>query len=440
MSVLSNRASLTVSGILSGFGEGFILPLIVIAAYVLHLNAGLLTVGAVPAIAFGLRSAGNLAGSRIIRDAQRRKPWAFAAHVLRTGSVALIAWIAWRENVLPEDRLQSFLMTVGVFSFFSGVASSTTSSLGRVATDPAGRVRLYATRAILAAGIGIISGAIIHETFTIENQSIDRSFALLFVVAAAAMAGSAFLVLLVRERPALIPRTATTPGGTPAFARSMSVFRRYIVVRALFAATAAADVFLIVFALRELSFDLEDLGLAAMAFCGSLALGNVFWTLAGPSVLSRSIIQTGAVFRVVPYLIAFSLPLFEESAYYQEHASAGTIARWAIVAAFAALGFAGASIASGGFTFLMSVSTTMAPSFTSMTTAVIAPFSLLAIGGGWAVKEWGFDTLFSAALALSIVTLLSTGFLPVTARKRPQSGAGIAGPAPSMRANRLLSR
>ena len=440
ISVLSARSCMTLSGILAGFGESFILPLVVVSAYVLYLTDNWLVIGSVPAVAFGLRAIGLLIGAWSIQNAQRRKPWAFAAHVLRTGALALVAWIAWRENVQPDDRLQTFLVTFGVFSFFSGVASSTTTSLARMATDPAGRVRIFALRSVLAAGIGVVGGVIIHELFASESQTTDRMFAFLFIAAAAAMAGSAFLVLLVKERSGQIPRVAVAPGGTPAHSRSLTMFRKFLIVRVLLAATGAADAFLIAFAIREFSLNLDNLGYCVIAFCGAIGAGLLLWSFLGQSVLARSVLQVGAVLKVVPCLIAVTIPYLEESAYYQEHASGGEISRWAIVAAFAAIGFADASIARGGFDFVTSVSTTMAPSFATTTTVVLAPVSLLAVGAGWIVEEWGFDRLFALGLVVAVVALLSTGFLPVTARRRTPTGAGVAGPAPTIRTNRMLLR
>ncbi len=440
MSVFSNRTCLALSGVLAGFGESFILPLIIVSAYVLYLTDNWYVIGSTPALAFGLRSLGALIGSWSLQNARRRKPWMFGAHLLRTGSIALIAWIAWREGVLAEDRLRTFLVTYGFFSFFSGVASSTTTSVVRMATDPGSRKRIFAFRAILAAASGIIAGLVIHELFSVEGQSIDRSFALLFIAASAAMATSAFLVLLVREQPSHTPRSIPSPGGTPAHSRSLKIFRKYVLVRVLLVGAGASDVFLVAFAFRELSFGFPDLGYCVIAFCGTMVAGLLIWSFIGESVLARSILQVGAVAKVVPPLIVVTVPLLEDSAYYQEHATAATIGKWAIVVAFGALGISGASIASGGYAFLTSVSSNMAPSLASTCTAVLAPFSLLAIAGGWIIDKWGFDTLFAVGLALSIVSLLATGSLPVTARRQPQRGAGVSGSSAPPSRNRFRVR
>ncbi len=438
--IISNRGSLAMAGILSGFGDGFMLPLIVVSAYVSLLTDNLRTVGAVPALAFGLWSLGSLIAQWPLRTSTRRKPWAFAANLIRSGTVALMAWIAWREDTAAGDRLETLLIAFGVFAFFSGVTSSATTALVRTTTDQSDRRRLLSLRSIGAAIMGVVAGVITRQMFASSEASIDRSFAYLFIAAAAVMSAATFLILISRESVGTVPASPPSPGGTTAHARSMRTFRRYALFRAVLAATVAADAMLIAFAIDELQIGLEFLGYCTIAFCAAMAGGLILWRMLEQEVLSRSVLQIAALLKILPPLIALTVPYLQDSAYYQEHTSGNQVAHWMIVAAFAALGLAGASLAAGGFWFLTSVSTSMTPWFSTATTAVLAPVSLAGISGGWIAERWGFDRLFAAALAVALVALLASGLLPVTASRQPRTGAGVAGPARQFRPQRLISR
>lgn len=441
LTFLSNRSCLILSGVLAGFGEGFVLPLVVVSAYVLFLTSNLLVIGAVPAIAFGLRSVGTLAGSRFLQSARHRKPWVFSAHLIRAGAAALFAWIAWRVGASSDDRLATFLVTYGVFAFFSGFSSYAANAFVRMATDRENRARLFDLRTILSAAAGIFAGVVVHQLFNESGQSLGRSFALLFVAAAAAFAASAFFVLLVRESPGHMSRNPPSPGGTPFHTRSMRTFRRFVLVRALIAAAAATDAFLIVFAVLELGMQADFLGYCAIAFTAAFLAGLLLWRSLRTSVLARSVLQIGAVLRIAPPLIAIIIPYLQDSVYYQEHTSGNAFTHWMVVAAFATLGLSGASVATGGYSFVASISAAMTPWFANVTTAILAPFSLLGIGAGWVAREWGFDTLFMVGLVVSLIALLACGLLPVTAVRQSPAGAGVAGPAPSqLDATRLLIR
>ncbi|MBX3070189.1 MAG: hypothetical protein KF883_06845 [Thermomicrobiales bacterium] len=441
LTILSNRTCLTLSGMLGGFGEGFMLPLVIVSAYVLHMTSNLLVIGAVPALAFGVRPIGTLIASWLLGTSKRRKPWVFSAHLIRAGAAGLIAWIAWQEGVDSSDRLRTFLITYGVFAFFSGFASFSANSLARMALAQENRNRIFDLRTILAAAAGVVAGATIHELFNDGGQSLSRSFSLLFIAAAVSFAASAFFVLLVREASGQLPRNAPSPGGTTAHGRSMQTFRRFVLVRMLVAAAATADVFLIVFAVLELGMQADFLGYCAIAFSAGLLGGLLLWRLLRESILARSVLQVGTVLRIAPPLIAVMIPYLQESAYYQEHTSTNAVPHWLIVAAFATLGCSAASIGIGGYAFVTSISTSMTPWFASVTTAILAPVSLLGIGAGWVARNWGFDILFAVALALSLVALLACGLLPVTAIRQPQTGAGVATPAPGhLNTSRFLIR
>lgn len=185
---------------------------------------------------------------------------------------------------------------------------------------------------------------------------------------------------------------------------------------------------------------LEFLGYCIIAFCAALGSGLMLWRLIEREILSRSVLQIAALLKILPPLIALTIPYLQDSEYYQEHTSGNQVAHWLIVAAFAALGLAGSSLAVGGFSFLTSVSTSMTPWFANAATAILAPVSLAGIAGGWVAERWGFDRLFAVTLAVAIVALLTSGLLPVTASRQPRTGAGVAGPARPFRPHRLILR
>jgi hypothetical protein len=109
-----------------------------------------------------------------------------------------------------------------------------------------------------------------------------------------------------------------------------------------------------------------------------------------------------------------------------------------VVAAFAALGLAGSSIAAGSYAYLSAIAPVTSGSMVNLANGVLGIVSATAIGAGWIADRWGFDALFASALAASVVALLAGGLLPVTASG--QARAGVARRSGASGAPRLLMR
>jgi hypothetical protein len=428
------------SGAAAGFGEGFALVTLVIAAYIAAHTDNLVTLGFAPVLGFGLWNVGALIAGIIVPGRVRRLPWSFAANLVRTGLMGLIAYVAHQDDVARADQLQSFLICYAVFAFFSGFASVSTNSLIRAALDTASRTRVLHLRAIVATLLAGLAGVVTYKVFSDTSLTMNRAFGYTFTAAAAAIAGSTFFAFTIRETLGPFGRLPATPGGTSAHARSIRAIRRYIAIRALLAAAGMADAFLIVYGIRELSMGLEFIGISVTVFALATAAGLLFWSAFDRLRVPRTTLQIAALLKIIPPLIAVSIPYLQSSAYYDDHTSGNALLHWMIVGSFVALGLAMASIITGSIGYLASIPAGLATPFITVSNGVLAVTSTLGFAAGWIADRWGFDRLFAVVLAVAIVSLLSTGLLPVTAMNKTRSGTSMSQVPRALRVNRLSIR
>ncbi len=404
------------SGLLGAFGEGFAVYLVVVTAYVSLLDDRLTMIGALPALGVGLWQLGFLLGSRTVSRRSRRLPWAFASHVIRAAMMALIAYIAFQENVVAADRLRSFLLAYSAFSLASGFSSAASSLLTRAALDPADRQFTFSIRSIGGATLVILSGITAARLLGDTAITTERGFAHLFVASAAALSAAAFFVLGIREVGGTMPRAKSSTGGTPAHARSIRAFWRFVTFRAILGLAAAADVFIVIFALRQLEMDLAYLGYCIAAIGASAATVLVLWRMFDQRVFPKAMLQLGAVCKTIPPLIIISIPYVQASSTYSERGYDASTLHWLIVVAFGFVGAATAAVVVGSYALISSLSSAKANAFTELSNIIMGLVTVSGVAAGWIASQWGFDRLFGLALAVAVLALLASGLLPTTAQ------------------------
>lgn len=404
------------SGLLGSFGEGFALYLVVVTAFVSLLTDRLTVIGALPAIGIGLWQFGFLLGNRSVSGRRRRLPWAFTSQAIRAAMMALIAYIAFQDNISAADRLRSFLLAYSAFSLASGFSSSATSLLTRASLDPADRQFSFSVRSIAGAVLVILSGATAARLLGDTAITTERGFAYLFVASAAAMSAAAFFVLGIREVGGALPRLKFPTVGTPAHDRSVKAFWRFATFRLILGLAAAADVFIVIFAIRQLDMNLSYLGYCIAAIGASAAMVLALWRMLDPRISPRSMLQVGAMCKVVPPLIIVSIPYVQSSATYIERGYGVSTLHWLIVAAFAFVGAATAAVVVGSYSLISSLSSAMANTFTELSNLIMGLVSVSGIAAGWIASQWGFDRLFGLALAMAVLALLASGLVPTTAQ------------------------
>jgi hypothetical protein len=439
-SLLGNRLTVLLSGAAAGFGEGFVLTIVVVSAYIAAHTDSLVTIGFAPALGFGLWNAGGLIAGATVTGRSRRLPWSFAANLVRAGMMGLIAYIAYQDDVAASDRLQSFLICYAVFAFASGFASLAMNALIRASLDTTSRTRVLHLRAIVAALLAALAGVVIRELFLDASLSLDRAFGYAFTAAAAAMAASTFFAFTIREAPGVVSRPPASPGGTAAHTRAMRAIWRYVGIRVLLAAAGMADAFLIVYGIRELGMPSEFIGICVIAYAISTAGGLMVWSAFDRSRVPRTTLQIASFLKVIPPLIAVSIPYLESSSYYDEHTTGSALLHWMIVGSFVALGLATASMITGSTGYLASMPAGLRSQFTTLSNGSLALASTLGFAAGWTADRWGFDRLFAVTLAVAIVSLLSTGWLPSTVVSRDRRGPASSHAPRSLRMNRLSIR
>jgi hypothetical protein len=423
-----NRLASLLSSAAAGLGEGFITASIVVAVYVSLLTDDLIVIGSIPALAYALWNVGALLGATLVGRSSRRTPWALAFHLVRTGMIGLASYVAFQDDAATDDRLRAFLFAYAVFGLTSGAASEATQQLMRSSIPAERRARLLTHRALLGPALAIAAGVVTRQVFAQGSLSPDRAFAYLFLAATAAMATSTFFIVIVRESVGIFPPPSGATFGTSAHRRSVHAFRRYVLVRALIGGAAMADVFLVIYAIREFQLPLEHLGAAATVLAGAALLTTFATQSLRLGISPRGTLQFGAVMKLVPPLIALALPYIASSEVFTDRASSNALLHWLIVASFAPIGFAIGAAASGGFGYLSALSSAHMPSFRAQTNVVLALAALLPMLGGWVIETWSFRALFAVALGIAVIALLGSGLLPATAmsHEAPRSSPGTS--------------
>ena len=131
-----NALAAVASEAVSGAIDVLLLPSLVLAFFVAELTPSYTTIGLVPAIASGFWTLARLPAHIMTGARRRKKPWAFAAALVRAGAIVIIAVVASRTS--PADLTQSarpllgtFFLCLIVFALAGGFGSVPTLALLR---------------------------------------------------------------------------------------------------------------------------------------------------------------------------------------------------------------------------------------------------------------------------------------------------------------------
>lgn len=391
---------------------GLVLPIVVIVAYVALMTNDLYRVALIPVLAFGLWNLGALVAGRVCRDRLRLRPWAFAGSAVRAAGMAAMAYLAYHAEAGNSGQLRWFLAALGIFGFASGFSAVPVEALLQKSFESSSRAQLFQGRAFWGVIATLVSGIVVRSVFLGDGPTTQRAFAYLFMAAAGCCASSAFFTLLIKEP---IRRLSTARHGnhaTPLRALGDRVMRRYLLFRIALGAVAMLDVFIIVFALRELTFDLTFLGIYVIAFCvaiaGCLPLARSLSARRG----GRAVLQTAVWLKLIAPLLMLTIPYLQDSADVAKHVSGDRFYLWMLAACFAALGASLAFQGTGNFQYLSEIAPSIERAgYFSIANIVLMFVTLFPLVGAWIVDSWDFQRLFAVTAAVALLAVLLSGIL-----------------------------
>lgn len=415
----------------SSLAIGLVLPVVVLSAYVASQTTGFYPIALIPVLSFGLWNLGALVAGRVCRDRLRQLPWAFGGSAIRAAAMAVIAYLAYHEDAVPPADLTPFFIVLGVFGFASGFASVPLDDLLQKSFESSSRAQLFLGRAFWGVIAALLSGVVVHSVFESDGPTTQRAFAYLFIAAAGCLASAAFFILLIREP---VRRLSTARHGSHATslnALGHRALQRYLLVRLTFAAIAMLDMFVVVYAIRELKFEWTFLGFYVIAFCVALVvclpLSHTLVSRRG----ARAVLQTAAFARLVAPLVLLTIPYLRNSTHVTDRISGDHFFLWLLLICFAALGASQALQTTGNFHYLGEIAPAIESRSYFETTNIVLMFATcFSFLGAWILGRWDYQYLFGVAGAIALLAVLLSGILVDNRIVASRAAPLRSGPAP----------
>jgi hypothetical protein len=396
----------------SSLATGLMLPVLVLAAYVALLTNDLYRVAIVPALAFGLWNLGMLVAGRLTRDRVRLLPWAFGAGVARAAAIGAAAYIAYHTSPAEDDRLTAFFICIGVYGFASGFAAAPLDALLQKSFESSSRAQLFIGRAFWGLLAAMFSGIVVRSVFESDGPATQRAFAYLFIAAAGCLASAAFFTLLIKEP---VRRLSSARHGSNAslFAGiGDRVMQRYLLFRIALAAVGMLDVFIVVYAIREINMEPTFLGSYVIAFCVALAVGVPLARSLGNRRGGRAVLQASTWMKLIAPLLLLTIPYLRDSADVADRVSGDRFYLWMLAVCFAALGLSLAFQGAGNFQYLSEIApATNRGGYFATANVVLMCTTLFPLVAAWIISDWDFERLFGVTAAIALLAVLLSGIL-----------------------------
>jgi MFS family permease len=410
--------------------DTLLLPALVLAAFVSVLTDSYVVVGAVPAIGAVCWFVAQLLAAPVIGSYGRKLPWAAGASLVRAAALILLAYVVNRaDRVSTDELLRSVLICFAAYSFASGFAATTGTSVYTRAVPAQHQTLFFRLAQIAAAAAAVIAGILGARVLGPDGPDYPDNFSRLFLAAAVAAGGVVLLQLLTRE-PGRLPASARGEGiGSAAAVRGMGLpaladatFRRFLVFRVALGLAAIADPFFILYAQRELGIAATRLGWFLLALVAARVISAPFWAWMTRVHGTRATLQAAGMLRILPPLVAISLPYLIDTDLWRDRITEPNAVPIAFGVVFVAMGFALGGLHTATFGYLVeSLPATGRAGAIGLTNLILAGVSIAPVLGGLILRESGadYERLFLIGGGLALLATLSSGLL-VPARARPR--------------------
>ena len=379
-------------GAFLALGMALTQPTTVIAAFVAELTGSTVWVGGLSTVLTVAAALPQLFIARLVEPRPTKMPFLLLAIYLRVTSWAVLAWLIYTIGDSYPDLLAWAL--VGLLAiFYAG------GGLGNIPyTDIIGKViparrrgAFFGGKEALAGPLAV--GAALLARRILAGVEYPESYALLFGLAAIALAVASLGFWLIREPP-----RADAPGRSQpwraywaqlgAAARRL---RTLVIVQLLTGFSLMALPFYVVYAREELGGPPEAVGWFLLAQVTGGVLGNLLWARLVDRVSSRTMLTACALTSTVAPLLAIIL---------------ASLGWWGLLPTFFLAGAAFNGRRVGFQSALLELApATERPTFAALNAVLILPVAVLPLLAGLLLQTWSYVALFG----------LTTGFVALGA-------------------------
>lgn len=402
------------SGMLQAIADSILHPFILLGAVAFLLNGSNYQIAAFTIIALASWTISAVILTTLQRTIVRAYPIMIGASAVRLLAVTLLALTAFRSPQWnPEDVVRVLLFGFLLYEVSSAIIGLlSVAPLAGVPTT-AKRSIVFHRRAVAGTIVAVIGGAVVWSV----NRSVDdirAAIGVLFILAAISTIAATWFLLAIpggkRLGRAGYPDSAGPGGLFRPF--GSGPYRRFLLFRIAIGLAAAADPFIIVFGFREIGLDLEDIGLALMAFAIGHLAGVLIWPRWSVRRSPRAPLQIAALLRLLALVFTIGIPAIVTSTLYTDRFTSPDVAIRLFLIQFACIGLAVSAHATANQRYLIDISAPVSMhQVVATTNAVHGVLAFAPLGAAYLIGRTSLDEMLWFAAALAFVALLISGFL-----------------------------
>ena len=337
--------------------------------------------------------------------------------------VRAAVWVALGVVVVAGQEHPSGLLAV----FFAVVIiDAVAAGVGNIAfSDTLARVIPKSLRGRARGGRGMAGALVAGSTGVLINRLVSPEsgigvFAWLFAIAGICYGLGGLTFGAISEPEPKTRRSAAAPRQSlRSRIRELLAapgYRRFLSVQILLIPATLGLTFFGLFGRREFDLDLKVFGLLVVSDAIAPLIGNWFWGRSADRLGNRWVLALSAGVSLMAPAIALALPLARSA-----------LSGWILVASFGVIVFAlgvaaaGVELASKNFILEFAPDEQRRPVYIGVNDTLIAIPTMLLVIGGAVIDRLGFQPLFIAVAACSVVAAIMTRSLP-TAASRSRAG------------------
>ena len=390
----------------AGFGLGFALysPSTVLPAFVSELTSSAPLIGLISSLLMGSWLLPQLIAANYLTGQKRRKPQVVISAAIGRFTFFPLAGVVYLwAGRWPTLTLIAFYLCLAAFMSCDAMTSVAWFDMWAKMMPPARRGRVIGLGQVFAGLMTIGAAELVRRTLSPTGPPFPANYALLFLLAGAAMMISLGALLCLHEPPGegdgrrtpwreFLPRLGQV-------LREDGNFRLLTIVRLLGGLGGLASPFYIIYATAELGMAAETIGLFITAqTVGSIAAGFVLGYL-NERWGSRIVIRVSRLLGVVQPLLALAFAML--------HGLLGSISPPAYATIFLLMGIINSSMMPGFLAYLVDLAPEeVRPMYIGLSNTLIGVLTVVPLIGGWLLEATSYPVLFAVTAVGSVLSLL----------------------------------
>lgn len=378
----------------------------VLPVFVKKIGGGNIAIGLIPVLwTVGFNLPQILIANFVQRVALKKRFMMITSLIQRTPWLLLAIFSAfWLDQVNAGTGLILFFTMFTLAAIAGSINLPVWFDLVAKITPVDVRGRLFATRNVLGAMLGVFGGWVV--TRVLVSIEYPANFAGLFLLAFLAMMISYFFLSRLKEDKS---SSATQPVSHREYLRSLPRilkrqrnFRNYLIADALLITATMAGAFYTVRAIEKFSLADEYAGTFIMVMMVSTMIGTLFFGYLADHFGHRLNMMLSAIFTIVACVMALLAPTVQIYLF--------VFVSWAL-----ASGLSGISRLSIIAEFCSDADR---PTYIALTNMITSPFVLAGVMGGWIANQFGYSAVFAIAALLATASAIWLKMKVVEPRKR----------------------